>query len=92
MPVLDKILPQHESLYPIGLISAIIKILHIGNFFTKLNEFECNCCKAAFVEVFWRLVCLSRVMYFEWSIFVAFLEKMNFIKKGISHLQLPCIF
>ena len=31
---LDQILPQHESLYPIGLISARIKILHIGNFFT----------------------------------------------------------
>ena len=26
---------QHESLYPIGLISVRIKILHIGNFFTK---------------------------------------------------------
>ena len=32
---LDQILPQHESLYPIGLISARIKILHIGNFSTK---------------------------------------------------------
>ena len=31
----DQILPQHESLYPIDLISARIKILHIGNFFTK---------------------------------------------------------
>ena len=29
------ILPQHEILYPIGLISTRIKILHIGNFFTK---------------------------------------------------------
>ena len=28
-------LPQHESLYPIGLISAQIKILHIVNSFTK---------------------------------------------------------
>ena len=26
---------QYESLYPIGLISATIKIVHIGNFFTK---------------------------------------------------------
>ena len=31
----DQILPQHVSLYPVGLISARIKILHIGNFFTK---------------------------------------------------------
>ena len=33
-PYLDQRLPQHESLYPIGLISARIKILHTGNFFT----------------------------------------------------------
>ena len=31
----DQTLPQHESLYPIGLISARIKIPHGGNFFTK---------------------------------------------------------
>ena len=28
---------------------AIIKILHIGNFSTKKNEFECNYFKAVFV-------------------------------------------
>ena len=50
-PYPDRRLPQHESLYPIGLISARIKILHIWNFFTKLNEFECNYCKAVFVLV-----------------------------------------
>ena len=33
-PYPEQILPQHESWYPIGLISARIKILHIGNFFT----------------------------------------------------------
>ena len=30
----DQILTQHESLYPIGLLSARIKIRQIGNFFT----------------------------------------------------------
>ena len=40
--------PPHESLYPIGLLSARIEILHIGTFFLS-NEFECNYCKAAFV-------------------------------------------
>ena len=34
-PYLDQRLPLHESLYPIGLISARIEILHGGNFFTK---------------------------------------------------------
>ena len=51
MPDLEQLLPQHERLYAIGLISARIKILHIGNFFTKKNEFECNYCKAVFVLV-----------------------------------------
>ena len=32
---LDQKLPQYESLYPIGLISARIKIPYGGNFFTK---------------------------------------------------------
>ena len=45
---LDQILPQHESLYPIGLKSARIEILHSGNFFTKWIKFECNYCKAVF--------------------------------------------
>ena len=31
---LDQRLPQHESLYPIGLILARIKIPHVGKFFT----------------------------------------------------------
>ena len=31
----DQILPQHVSLLSIGLKLAVIKILHIGNFFTK---------------------------------------------------------
>ena len=54
----DQILPQHESLYPISLISARMKILLIGNFFTKKNQFECNYCKAVFVLVkisFWKI-------------------------------------
>ena len=44
----DQILLHHESLYPIGVLSARIKILHIGNFFTKQNEFECNFYKDIF--------------------------------------------
>ena len=55
---LNKRLPQHESLYSIGLISARIDILHIGNFFTKSNEFECNDCRAVFVLLkisFWKM-------------------------------------
>ena len=47
-PYLDQRLPQDESLYPIGLISARIEILHSGNVFTNQNEFECNYCKAVF--------------------------------------------
>ena len=34
-PYLDQRLPLYESLYPIGLISARIEILHGGNFFAK---------------------------------------------------------
>ena len=47
-----------------SLLILTIKILHIGNFFTKKNEFECNYCKAAFVSLnfsFWKiyLVCVT---------------------------------
>ena len=55
---LDQILPQHESLYPIGLKSARIEIPHGGTFFTEWNEFEYNYCKAVFVLVkiiFWKM-------------------------------------
>ena len=45
-----KLLPHRSS--------ARIEILHVGDFFTKSNEFECNCCKAVFVLVkisFWKI-------------------------------------
>ena len=46
-----QILPQHESLYSIGLKSARIEIPYNGNFFTRLNVFECNNYKSVFVLV-----------------------------------------
>ena len=50
-PYPDQTIPQHESLYPIGLESARIKIPHRGKRFFKKDEFECNYCKAVFVVV-----------------------------------------
>ena len=57
---LDQRLSQHKSLYPIGLKSARIEILHGGSHYIDLSKTDFYLYKNSFTVITFKLILLSK--------------------------------
>ena len=56
----DQRLPQHESLYPIGLKSARIEIPHIGSHYIDFSKTDFYSYKNSFTIITFKLILLGK--------------------------------